>query len=179
MLFCFAKPRVARTAGSLKGTPPLKKPHGGGRIVNTLVTAFFMPRPRKSKATKRRHNYSVWLSDLELDWLRMKAIDAGVPASVFIRCSTLGKPIPRRISKISLKTYQELSRIGNNLNQLTKASNAAIKMGCQPPVDLEILNELLEAVNQVGRQLTNLIDCDEESEELEEESGDDWEAEEG
>lgn len=137
-----------------------------------------MPRHRKSKATIRTHNYQVRLSDLELDWLRMKAKDAGVPQSVLIRCLTLGKPLPKRISKISLKTYQELSRIGNNLNQLTKASNTAIKMGCQPPVDSEILNELLEAVNNVGRQLTQLIDCDEESEELDEDLLDDWEAEE-
>ncbi|MEM7556216.1 MAG: plasmid mobilization relaxosome protein MobC, partial [Cyanobacteria bacterium P01_A01_bin.84] len=85
---------------------------------------------------------------------------------------------PKRISKISLKTYQELSRIGNNLNQLTKASNTAIRMGCQPPVDLEILEDLLDLVKQVGRQLTSLIDCDEDSEELEEDSVDDWEAEE-
>ncbi|NJN13378.1 MAG: MobC family plasmid mobilization relaxosome protein [Richelia sp. RM1_1_1] len=137
-----------------------------------------MPRRCTSKATRRTHIYQVRLSDLELDWLRMKARDAGVPQSVLIRRLTLGKPLPKRISKISLKTYQELSRIGNNLNQLTKASNVAIKMGCQPPVDLEILNELLEAVSQVGRQLTKLIDCDDDSEELEEESGDDWEAEE-
>ncbi|NJM21663.1 MAG: MobC family plasmid mobilization relaxosome protein [Richelia sp. RM2_1_2] len=137
-----------------------------------------MPRPRKSKATKRTHHYSVWLSDLELDWLRMKANDAGVPQSVLIRRLTLGKPLPKRISKISLKTYQELTRIGNNLNQLTKASNAAIKMGCQPPVDSQILNELLDVVNKVGRQLTSLIDCDEDSEELDEDLLDDWEAEE-
>ena len=52
-------------------------------------------------------------------------------------------------------------------------------MGCQPPVDLEILEELLDVVKQVGRQLTELIDCDEDSEELEEDLVDDWEAEEG
>jgi hypothetical protein len=109
----------------------------------------------------------------------MKARDAGVPQSVLIRRLTLGKPLPKRISKISLKTYQELSRIGNNLNQLTKASNAAIKMGCQPPVEKEILEELLGVVKEVGRQLTKLIDCDEDSEELEEDLVDDWEAEEG
>ncbi|MEM6403123.1 MAG: plasmid mobilization relaxosome protein MobC [Cyanobacteria bacterium P01_D01_bin.116] len=138
-----------------------------------------MPRRCISKATIRTHIYQVRLSDLELDWLRMKARDAGVPQSVLIRRLTLGKPLPKRISKISLKTYQELSRIGNNLNQLTKASNAAIKMGCQPPVDSQILKELLGVVKQVGRQLTELIDCDEDSEELEEELVDDWEAEEG
>ena len=138
-----------------------------------------MPRRRKSKATIRKHNYQVRLSDLELDWLRMKAKDAGVPQSVLIRRLTLGKPLPKRMSKISLKTYQELSRIGNNLNQLTKASNTAIKMGCQPPVDSEILKELLDVVNQVGKQLTQLSDCDDEYEELEEDLVDDWEAEEG
>ena len=138
-----------------------------------------MPRRCTSKATRRTHIYQVRLSDLELDWLRTKAIDAGVPQSVLIRRLTLGKPLPKRISKISLKTYQELSRIGNNLNQLTKASNVAIKMGCQPPVDLEILKELLVVVNQVGRQLTQLGDCDKESVDLDEELQDDWEAEEG
>ena len=137
-----------------------------------------MPRRCTSKATRRTHIYQVRLSDLELDWLRMKARDAGVPQSVLIRRLTLGKPLPKRISKISLKTYQELSRIGNNLNQLTKASNAAIKMGCQPPVEEEILKELLGVVKQLGRQLTSLIDCDEDSEELEEDLVDDWEAEE-
>ncbi|NJO64085.1 MAG: MobC family plasmid mobilization relaxosome protein [Richelia sp. RM2_1_2] len=138
-----------------------------------------MPRRCTSKATRRTHIYQVRLSDLELDWLRMKARDAGVPQSVLIRRLTLGKPLPKRISKISLKTYQELSRIGNNLNQLTKASNTAIKMGCQPPVDLEILKELLVVVNQVGRQLTQLGDCDKESVDLDEDLLDDWEAEEG
>ena len=138
-----------------------------------------MPRRCTSKATRRTHIYQVRLSDLELDWLRMKARDAGVPQSVLIRRLTLGKPLPKIISKISLKTYQELSRIGNNLNQLTKASNTAIRMGYPPPVEKEILKELLDVVNQVGRQLTSLIDCDKDSEELEEESGDDWEAEEG
>ncbi|MEO0838416.1 MAG: hypothetical protein AAFX46_00565 [Cyanobacteria bacterium J06636_27] len=38
---------------------------------------------------------------------------------------------------------------------------------------------VLDVVKQVGRQLTSLIDCDEDSEELEEDSVDDWEAEEG
>ena len=86
---------------------------------HTSTTTFLMPKKCLSKATKRTHNYPVRLSDLELDCLRIKAQDAGMSASELIRCLTLGKPLPKRLSKISLDTYIELGRIGNNLNQLT------------------------------------------------------------
>lgn len=57
-------------------------------------------------ATRRTHIYQVRLSDLELDWLRMKARDAGVFQSILIRRLTLSKSLPKRISKISFKNYQ-------------------------------------------------------------------------
>ncbi|MBD2774309.1 plasmid mobilization protein [Iningainema tapete] len=135
-----------------------------------------MPKKCLSSATKRTHNYSVHLSDIELDWLRIKAKDAGMPASELIRRLTLGKPLPKRLSKISLATYQELGRIGNNLNQLTKATNTAIKVGYSPPVDPKLLEELLDLLHQCRRQLACVDVLDDfESEEPE----DDWEAEEG
>ena len=135
-----------------------------------------MPRRCKSKATIRTHIYTVRLSDLELDWLRMKAKDAGVSASNLIRRLTFGKPLPKRMSKISLATYQELSRIGHNLNQLVKASNTAIKMGYPPPVDLTTLAEIKTILNQVGRELAQVDNCDDEIEDWEDELEDDWQA---
>ena len=135
-----------------------------------------MPKKCLSLATIRTHNYSVRLSDLELDWLRIRAADAGMPASELIRRLTLGKPLPKRLSKISLATYQELGRIGNNLNQLTKAANTAIKVGYSPPADPKLLAELLDLLHQCRRELTKVeIGDDFESEEPE----DDWKAEEG
>nr|WP_238360524.1 plasmid mobilization relaxosome protein MobC [Iningainema tapete] len=99
-----------------------------------------------------------------------------MPASELIRRLTLGKPLPRRLSKISLATYQELGRIGNNLNQLAKATNTAIKVGYSPPADPKLLKELLELLHECRRELTKVeIGDDSESEELE----DDWQAEEG
>ena len=62
-----------------------------------------MPRRCTSKATRRTHIYQVRLSDLELDWLRMKAKDAGVPQSVLIRRLTLGKSLPKKSVKYHLK----------------------------------------------------------------------------
>ncbi|MFL9457952.1 plasmid mobilization relaxosome protein MobC [Tolypothrix bouteillei VB521301_2] len=134
-----------------------------------------MPTRRKSKATIRTHIYPVRLSDLELDWLRTKAKDAGVPASELMRRLTLSKPLPKRLSKIDLATYQELGRIGNNLNQLAKAANTAIKLGYPPPAEPKLLEELLELLHQCRRQLAQVDTPDNEEEELE----DDWEAEEG
>ena len=135
-----------------------------------------MPKKCLSLATIRTHNYSVRLSDLELDWLRIKATDAGMPASELIRRLTLGKPLPKRLSKISLATYQELGRIGNNLNQLTKAANTAIKVGYSPPADPKLLEELLDLLHQCRRQLA----CEDvDNSDDFEECSDDWEAEEG
>ena len=88
----------------------------------------------------------------------------------------MGKPLPKRLSKISLATYQELGRIGNNLNQLAKAANTAIKVGYSPPADPKLLAELLDLLHQCRRQLACVdIRDDYESEEPE----DDWQAEEG
>lgn len=134
-----------------------------------------MPKKCLTKATKRTHNYPVRLSDIELDWLRIKATEAGMPASELIRRLTLGKPLPKRLSKISLATYIELGRIGNNLNQLTKAANTAIKVGYSPPADPKLLKELLELLHECRRQLA-CVDVLEEEES--EEPEDDWEAEE-
>ena len=91
----------------------------------------------------------------------------------------MGKPLPKRLSKISLATYQELGRIGNNLNQLTKAANTAIKVGYSPPADPKLLAELLELLHQCRRQLACVDVENQDSESDLEECSDDWQAEEG
>ncbi len=135
-----------------------------------------MPKRIKFKANFRTHSYSLRLSDLELDWLRMKAKDAGMSGADLIRRLTFSKPLPKRISKISLATYLQLGRIGNNLNQLARVSNTAIKMGYPPPAKQELLEELLELLHECRRQLAQ-VDIDDDDDDLESEDfGDDWEA---
>ncbi|MCP6760071.1 MAG: MobC family plasmid mobilization relaxosome protein [Fischerella sp. CENA71] len=134
-----------------------------------------MPKRIKFKANYRTHSYSLRLSDLELEWLHMKAKDAGMSGADLIRRLTFTKPLPKRISKISLTTYQELGRIGNNLNQLTRVANTAIKMGYPPPAKQELLEELLELLHECRRQLAQ-VDIDDEDDDLESEDfSDDWE----
>ena len=127
--------------------------------------------PRKRRSTLRSHSYSVYLSDIELEMLRDRALESGMKASELIRKNALMRPLPRRVSKIDLKTYIELGRIGNNLNQLTKAANTAALYGLSPPADTGELQELSKLLRLI---LLKLSDADDD-EEVEEEF-DDWEA---
>ncbi|MDZ8237626.1 MAG: plasmid mobilization relaxosome protein MobC [Nostoc sp. ChiQUE01a] len=132
-----------------------------------------MANRKQSKALVRKHIFPVRLSDIELEMIRMKSQDAGMSASELIRRNALMRPLPKRLSKISLQTYWELGQIGNNLNQLVKATNTAIKMGRTPPANPELLRELLELLHQCRRDIAS-DDIDDDSED--EEEDDDWEA---
>ena len=127
--------------------------------------------PKKSPSTIRNHSYTVRLSDIELEMLRDRALESGMKASELIRKNALMRPLPRRVSKIDLKTYIELGRIGNNLNQLTKAANTALKYGLSPPADRGALEELLKLLHSIRLKIAGVDD----GEDLEE-YWDDWEA---
>ncbi|MBD2683529.1 MULTISPECIES: plasmid mobilization protein [Nostoc] len=135
-----------------------------------------MANRKQSKALVRKHIFPVRLSDIELEMIRIKSQDAGMSASELMRRNALMRPLPKRLSKISLQTYWELGQIGNNLNQLVKATNTAIKMGRTPPANPELLQELLELLHQCRRDIAS---DDIESDDWEEEEDDDWEADEG
>lgn len=127
--------------------------------------------PKKSPSTIRNHSYTVRLSDIELEMLRDRALESGMKASELIRKNALMRPLPRRVSKIDLKTYIELGRIGNNLNQLTKAANTAALYGLSPPADTGELQELSKLLRLILLKLSGADDSEEISEEF-----DDWEA---
>ncbi len=126
---------------------------------------------KKRRSTLRTHSYSVYLSDIELEMLRDRALESGMKASELIRKNALMRPLPRRISKVDLKTYIELGRIGNNINQLTKAANTALKYGLSPPADRGALEELLKLLHSIRLKIAGVDD----GEDLEED-WDDWEA---
>jgi hypothetical protein len=132
-----------------------------------------MANRKQSKRVVRKHLFSLRLSDIELDLLRIKSLDAGMSASELMRRNALMRPLPKRLSKISLQTYWELGQIGNNLNQLVKATNTALKIGRTLPADPQLLRELLELLHQCRRDIA-LDDVDDDDSEEEEE--DDWEA---
>lgn len=133
-------------------------------------------RPKLPKNLLRTKKLEALISPVEHEMIKQKAFDAGLSIAELTRRSVLLKPLPRRLSRISLATYRELARIGNNINQLTRATNTAMKMGVRPPADpgqLEELRKLLQEIglklSQVSTEITDEDDIDDYSE--------DWETE--
>ena len=138
-----------------------------------------MSRRKHSKRVIRNHLFSMRLSDIELDLLRIKSRDAGMSASELMRRNGLLQPLPKRLSKISLQVYLELGQIGNSLNQLVDVIKIAIEMGRTPPVHLELLEKLLELLHQCRRDIAQVDGKGDNDWEEEEENTDDWETDEG
>ncbi|MEA5508119.1 plasmid mobilization relaxosome protein MobC [Halotia wernerae UHCC 0503] len=132
-------------------------------------------RPKLSKTLLRTKMLEARVNPIEHEMIKQKAQDAGLSIAELTRRSVLLKPLPKRLSKITLATYRELVRIGNNINQLTKATNTALKLGLQPPAEPSQLEQLQNLLQQVGRELsqieTEVIDEDE----IDEEEPEDWE----
>lgn len=117
--------------------------------------------PRKlSKNLLRTKKLEARVNAIEDEMIKQKALDAGLSIAEFTRRCVLLKPLPRRMSKITLTTYRELARIGNNINQLTRATNTAIKMGLQPPADPGELEELRKLLQKIGLKLSQIGDED-------------------
>ncbi|WP_300641013.1 MobC family plasmid mobilization relaxosome protein [Mastigocoleus sp. MO_188.B34] len=117
--------------------------------------------PRKlSKNLLRTKKLEARVNAIEDEMIKQKALDAGLSIAEFTRRCVLLKPLPRRMSKITLTTYRELARIGNNINQLTRATNTAIKMGLQPPADSGEIEELRKLLQKIGLKLSQIGDED-------------------
>ena len=81
--------------------------------------------------------------------MEKKAELAGLKLSEYLRSAALNKTIrPQpKVPEINRATYVELGRIGNNINQLTKAAHASLKRGgnCNvDPTELSKLNHLIK-----------------------------------
>lgn len=103
-------------------------------------------------AEKRKNRLMVSFSDSELSSLESRA--NGVPIPIFIRASILGgdaasaiRPAP----EINRTAYQELGRLGNNLNQLQHRLNSPD--GYAPAPLLERMQPLVAETLQVLQQV--------------------------
>lgn len=90
--------------------------------------------------------------------IHSRASQAGLSCSELFRRNALLRPLPKRTTKIAIQTYVELGKIGNNINQLTKAANTAILLGQKPHIDVGELEALGELLHQIRREITG---CDE------------------
>jgi hypothetical protein len=131
-----------------------------------------MARPKKSPVLVRNNLLPVRLSDVELEMFRSRAEDLGISIAELMRRNGLMRPIPKRLSRVTIQTYRELTRVGTNINQLSKAINTALKSGQQIQIDPEELVSLAAAIDHCQREL--LFGIPEEEDEFfsEDEEGD-------
>tara|TARA_Y100001933_G_scaffold173910_1_gene172338 strand:- start:649 stop:987 length:339 start_codon:yes stop_codon:yes gene_type:complete len=78
------------------------------------------------------------------------AESCGLSIADYIRKRITGKPLPRyRVSPYERKIYIELSRIGNNINQLTMKAHLGQNQSEKLTGELGELRKLLSEVKQI------------------------------
>lgn len=112
------------------------------------------------KAEKRK-NFPLRLSPSERIALEQKAAEAGLKLSPYLREAGLNKTIAKKtnsIPEINRATYDELGRIGNNINQLTKAAHISLKRGTGCNVNPSELSALLSLLKQIRLEVLAIAD---------------------
>ena len=95
---------------------------------------------------------------------RLEQRCSGVVQSDYIRARLFDYPLPHPklvIPEVNRQVIYELKKIGNNLNQQTRAINTAVSIGSQPLTNevsgyLETIKELLALLEQTRQSLTQL-----------------------
>jgi len=95
---------------------------------------------------------------------RLEQRCSGVVQSDYIRARLFDYPLPHPklvIPEVNRQAIYELKKIGNNLNQQTRAINEAVKIGSQPLTNevksyLKTLEELTALLEQTRQSLTQV-----------------------
>lgn len=112
--------RLGNTAEPL--SPPLGRAGMSSRKRSSTAAPPSQPgRPRKPAATKRSGVIGVRVSEEERIILERNA--DGQQLSAFLRQTGLGQRRPGRIPRAHREIAGQLSRIGNNLNQLVRLAH--------------------------------------------------------
>jgi hypothetical protein len=85
-----------------------------------------MARPRKAPAEARAMRLVMRVTTAEHLHIDGQALTAGLTAAEFARRAVLGLPVPVRRCRMTDAVLVELIRVGNNINQLTRAANSGL-----------------------------------------------------
>ncbi len=99
---------------------------------------------------------------------RLEQRCSGVVQSDYIRARLFDYPLPHPklvIPEVNRQVIYELKKIGNNLNQQTRAINEAVKIGRQPLTSsvkgyLETIKELLALLEQTRQSIARPIQAE-------------------
>lgn len=80
--------------------------------------------------------------------MRARAHAAGLTVSAFLRRAAVGKRVRSRSGQVRRDAVYQLSKIGNNLNQLARAANTAGQVRAMERLEA-VLEELREALEEL------------------------------
>jgi hypothetical protein len=87
-----------------------------------------MARPKKDISKQRTIVIAFRVSQNEYMIITDNAETIGLSTAEYIRRKSTGKSLPKKkVSPLDRKLFVELSRVGNNLNQLARVSNSGIR----------------------------------------------------
>ncbi|MBD2565266.1 MULTISPECIES: plasmid mobilization protein [Nostoc] len=119
----------------------------------------------RSVAPDEKREITITFRASHAEKARLEQRCTGVVQSDYIRARLFDYPLPHPklvIPEVNRQAIYELKKIGNNLNQQTKAINEAVKIGSQPLTNevksylrtIEELTTLLEQTRQLLTQTT-------------------------
>ena len=104
------------------------------------------PKPKRTRMVRIRFTEDEYAA------VSQKAIASSLTLSELVRRAALEKPLPQPKSEMAA-TYEQLARLGNNVNQLAKAANTAVKMGYEPKVSVEHRQKVYQTIKQLGLEI--------------------------
>ncbi len=103
------------------------------------------------KYNEIRQRIDCYFSNEELNTIRSRAKEAGLPLSTFIRKSSLRSHV-HVMPTANAEIWQSLSHTAANLNQIAKLLNSGLAYG----VDIDIITDLYEQVRLLRLQLAGV-----------------------
>jgi hypothetical protein len=95
----------------------------------------------------------IRLTPEERDQLQDKASDHRISLSEYMRRQAFSRRLPvKPAPEVNQQTYQELARVGNNLNQLIRAIHEGRVMAVDVS-SLPVLAELRTQIKEIGLQV--------------------------
>ena len=139
-----------------------ESPRSAPAAERTQVDPLEPPKGGASAEPKqeRRNPISVRYSDVEIQTLRAEAREAGYSFRGYIRAKSLGKaykpPLHAELKEVLLKVFTELTRQGNNLNQIAKHLNSGTATRPEGESMVAMLSRsLMSAYRAVSKTLAN------------------------
>ncbi|TBR56535.1 hypothetical protein B4U84_29450 [Westiellopsis prolifica IICB1] len=128
------------------------------QLANALSNHLVQPEEKREITITFRVSYA--------EKARLEQRCSGVVQSDYIRARLFDYPLPQpklTIPEVNRQAIYELKKIGNNLNQQTRAINEAVKIGSQPLTSdvqeyLQTIKELVGILEQTHSQLSKPIE---------------------